>query len=397
MKSIVPVIAIFLIGIQVFAQRPSLSPIQSWGYQLQDIIASEVASNPSFQLVVMDYSSDGTDDTKFTFDEIRAIRESGKKAVAYFSIGEAEDYRYYWQPEWNNTPPAWLGPENPEWPGNYKVRFWHPDWQAIVFGYLDKIIAQGFDGIYLDIIDGFSYWMHDNIEQPTADTLMVDFVRSIRSYADAHAPGTFHILPQNPDDLLHSTNITPAMRDNFFDAIDAVGVEDVFFPGPLDENNPFNPDTQRISHLQEFRNAGRPVFSIEYLTEQMAKTQYLTAVRTAGFVPYICTRELNQLCNGIPTSVKASPPSASTHLTISIAPQPLSSEATVHFACGTSTLVSIFLFDAAGRMVQSLYAGNLRAGQYTLPLHAEGLKSGTYFLSMQTSEDGVMTPVRVIH
>lgn len=82
--------------------------------------------------------------------------------IAYMSIGEAEDYRFYWQESWRKNPPAWLAGENPAWPGNYKVRYWDPAWQAVIYGnpgaYLDRIIAAGFDGAYLDIIEAFEYF-----------------------------------------------------------------------------------------------------------------------------------------------------------------------------------------------------------------------------------------------
>ena len=54
--------------------------------------------------------------------------------ISYLSIGEAEDYRFYWDPDWNDDPPDWLDEANPDWPGNYKVRYWDPDWQDIIFG-----------------------------------------------------------------------------------------------------------------------------------------------------------------------------------------------------------------------------------------------------------------------
>jgi cysteinyl-tRNA synthetase len=74
------------------------------------------------------------------------------------SIGEAEDYRYYWNPEWKTNQPSWLAEENPDWPGSYKVRYWDKYWQKIIYGYLDKILTAGFDGVYLDIIDAFQYF-----------------------------------------------------------------------------------------------------------------------------------------------------------------------------------------------------------------------------------------------
>jgi len=78
------------------------------------------------------------------------------------SIGEAEDYRYYWQSNWTVGNPSWLESENPDWKGNYKVKYWHQEWKDIIYGtadsYLEKIINANFDGVYLDIIDAFEYY-----------------------------------------------------------------------------------------------------------------------------------------------------------------------------------------------------------------------------------------------
>jgi len=90
------------------------------------------------------------------------VNRGSRLIIAYMSIGEAEDYRYYWQTEWETDPPSWLAEENPEWPGNYKVHYWNKDWQNIICGhndsYLKKILDVGFDGVYLDIIDAFEYF-----------------------------------------------------------------------------------------------------------------------------------------------------------------------------------------------------------------------------------------------
>jgi len=92
------------------------------------------------------------------------IKNNGSQrlVICYMSIGEAEDYRYYWQKEWKVGEPIWLEKENPDWKGNYKVRYWEEEWKSLILGdnsaYLDKIINLGFDGVYLDIIDGFEYF-----------------------------------------------------------------------------------------------------------------------------------------------------------------------------------------------------------------------------------------------
>ncbi len=93
---------------------------------------------------------------------LKTKKNGGRRLViCYMSIGEAEDYRWYWKEAWNKNPPAFLCPENPEWKGNYKVKYWYPSWQKIISGpdgYLSKIVNAGFDGVYLDIIDAFEYF-----------------------------------------------------------------------------------------------------------------------------------------------------------------------------------------------------------------------------------------------
>lgn len=127
-----------------------------------DFINAITATN--YDLVVMDLYFRNR--TEFTISEINQIRNKangGKRLVfSYVSIGEAEKYRYYWQPNWNTTPPSWLDSENPNWPGNYKVRYWEPEWQQIIYGndasYVKKIMNSGFDGVYLDLVDAFWFY-----------------------------------------------------------------------------------------------------------------------------------------------------------------------------------------------------------------------------------------------
>jgi cysteinyl-tRNA synthetase len=105
-------------------------------------------------------------ETSLTHNEVVSLKlkENGgtRPVIAYMSIGEAEEYRYYWQTEWETNPPAWLAGENPDWLGNYKVNYWNENWQDIIFGnsdsYCKRILDAGFDGVYLDIIDAFEYF-----------------------------------------------------------------------------------------------------------------------------------------------------------------------------------------------------------------------------------------------
>ena len=124
----------------------------------QDFINAISATD--YDLIIMDYF---LNDQAFSSSEIAQLKtkqNTGKRLViSYLSIGEAEDYRYYWQNDWEKNPPDWLENENSDWEGNYKVKYWDEDWQNIICGtdnsYLKKILDAGFDGVYLDIIDAF--------------------------------------------------------------------------------------------------------------------------------------------------------------------------------------------------------------------------------------------------
>jgi cysteinyl-tRNA synthetase, unknown class len=118
----------------------------------------------NYDVVLMDLFLGGT--TSFTaaeIDQLKTKANGGKRLViAYMSIGEAEDYRYYWKITWKVGNPSFIVAENPEWEGNYKVQYWNTDWKAIIYGndasYAKKLLDSHFDGAYLDIIDGFEYF-----------------------------------------------------------------------------------------------------------------------------------------------------------------------------------------------------------------------------------------------
>jgi cysteinyl-tRNA synthetase len=129
----------------------------------------------NYDLIVIDAFVDGgLGPDWLEAEDIRSLkRKAGggsRLVICYLSIGEAEDYRYYWDRNWDRNrdgrpdagAPLWLAGENPHWQGNYKVRYWDAGWQAILFGgeesYLDQILSRGFDGVYLDIIDAFEYF-----------------------------------------------------------------------------------------------------------------------------------------------------------------------------------------------------------------------------------------------
>lgn len=74
----------------------------------------------------------------------------------------------------------------------------------------------------------------------------------------------------------------------------------------------------------------------------------------------------------------------------SIAPNPLSSEATVQYTLLETAPVTMNIYDSRGALVESRYLGNLSAGVYVESLDATRLANGLYSYSLVTAK-GVMT------
>lgn len=120
----------------------------------------DVLSATGYDMMILDLYCCGDPLTSADLAILAQKPGGGRRIIlCYVSIGEAEDYRWYWDPAWSTEPPSWLGPVNPQWPGNYLVEYWDPAWQSLMFGtdssYVDMVIRAGFDGVYLDKIDSF--------------------------------------------------------------------------------------------------------------------------------------------------------------------------------------------------------------------------------------------------
>lgn len=130
----------------------------------QDFISAVSATN--YDAVIMDLYHNNKIYTHSEIEQLKTKQNGGKRLVIfYLSIGEAEDYRYYWQSDWKVGNPEFLEKEDPNWSGNYYVKYWDNDWQNVIYGndasYLKKVVDTGFNGVYLDLIDAFEYFEED--------------------------------------------------------------------------------------------------------------------------------------------------------------------------------------------------------------------------------------------
>lgn len=282
---------------------PALASAVVWGYQLQRFDHRTIP--PEVDMLVVDYSRDGSEGRELTSTAVEELRRRPGKSrivLAYLSVGEAESYRFYWRNLWSVLPPTWLGPENSAWKGNYPVRFWEPEWQNILLqprmsvlqrvlemtttwrkAYVDRILEAGFDGIYLDRIDSFDDWKS---ERPDAKRDMVALVMALSRYAKQRRPG-FLVVPQNGEELLsHSA---------FLAAIDGVAKEGLMFG--VDGPEQRNASAQFLRSLQLLNRAkarGMPVFVVEYLADAAKRAEASARMLEVGFRLTFATRELNQ-------------------------------------------------------------------------------------------------------
>ncbi|OGV41134.1 MAG: hypothetical protein A2X48_12300 [Lentisphaerae bacterium GWF2_49_21] len=307
------VIILFLLAASqvTFSDEPAFSP-KSMAYVLQaDKLspdrktAVKTLKECHRDLIVIDasYESGSGNEGRWTKDEISEIRSGAadRKVVAYISIGEAEDYRSYWKKDWDANKdgkpdkgaPDFLDQVNPDWAGNYKVRYWKADWQKIILDEIGRIIDQGFDGIYLDIVDGFEFFEYDKIKKDWQDGKknpdtgksyredMIAWVEKIAEFA-RKVKKEFIVIPQNGSQLLKNPE--------FVRTISAIGIEDLFTEGnkirkPSDAKD-------RIDNLSEMKKAGKPVLLIEYGKNEKAREASRKGAAKNGLILLITDREL---------------------------------------------------------------------------------------------------------
>ena len=242
------------------------------------------------------------DNTPWEQADLETIRsgKAGRKVVAYLSIGEAEDYRPYWQSEWVSNgkrtaaAPVWLGIENPEWKGNYQVKYWNADWQKLMLPAIDDAMAHGFDGVYLDVVDGFEtyeqgadYYLDDRMNPETKQTYrrdMVDWVKAIAARARAKNPAAL-VIPQNGSQLV--------VHKDFIEVINAQGIEDLFTNGK--KLQPASHTDEILGNLKLLASAKKPVLLIEYPKTHQGQALSKKLAEKNGLVWLVTDRQLKTL------------------------------------------------------------------------------------------------------
>lgn len=269
------------------AREPDWLGVDDFLYQLQHADPDRIGET-SFDLAVVTLATAGSSPKV-----IPALKNSpgGPKLIlCYMSIGQSENYRWYWDPGWETDPPSWLDVPDGVWAGDHWVHYWDPDWQRIIYGasdsYLDQILALGFDGVYLDRVD--AYWYYQDQGRDTAAREMVDFILNFTEYARKKHPG-FGVFPQNAEEL-------GVQYPDYMAAMTGIGVEDLYYGYPRDhEPSPPGWTSEREAILDQWAAAGKLVLTIDYTSrpEQIADAYFRSHAR--GYVPYVTDRSLGRL------------------------------------------------------------------------------------------------------
>ena len=243
--------------------------------------------------------------TRAVVERIRAT----KVCLAYINVGQAEDYRTYWREEWRAPTskergmPDYLITIDPDgWAGNYPVAYWDFRWKAHLWGtkdaLIDKAIADGFDGVYLDWILGYeeerviAAALSEGIDPAQA---MAELVRDLREYAQKRRRG-FLVVAQNGVTL-------PDRVPEYIRWIDAMSHESLSYGGRAGEGwesrgagDVPNPETKWLADkLGALRDRGLPILTLDYALDPDHIEAAQRRSRALGFVPFVSRAPVDRL------------------------------------------------------------------------------------------------------
>ncbi|HOD49262.1 MAG TPA: endo alpha-1,4 polygalactosaminidase [Candidatus Hydrogenedentes bacterium] len=286
-----------------------LAHVQTWAYVIQD----QTAGDKIARLAASEYDLIVIDDPRTFMDEesydaaadVAALHATQgcagepKLVLAYVDIGEAESYRYYWQTGWRVGSPSWIMSEDPDgWSDNYPVAYWNQAWHDIVYAaadsLVDRVVSDGYDGIYLDWIEAATFEpVVDQAQTDGVDPLaeMTLLIQGIRDKARGLNPN-FLIVAQNATDL--------RTAPGYLALLDAQAQEQVFFDGSAEGTGPTDPqqgDCRLPLHEGGPAPSDNPAYCLGLDTLEMSSEEYVVALADyleAGIPVFVVDYALQQ-------------------------------------------------------------------------------------------------------
>lgn len=301
--------------------RSKLKNIDTWMYQIQalnDEVRLEALAETEYPLLVLEPGFNFSEypyDAQHIVDTLRTTL-SGKQRIllAYVDIGQAEDYRDYWQDTWvaptdstTGHPAFLLAPDPDNWSGNYQVAYWEQEWKDLWLaseGIISKIAAFGFDGIYMDWVEAYddvSVQTRGIEDDVNVEIEMIKFIEELGAKGRS-SNSEFLVVAQNAPYLIDE------YPERYAAAIDALAVEDTWFhgdgdepweslrAGDLKERHEGDYTTEnRLLQYKKFQAYGLPVFSADYCLDLDNAALVYAEARKAGLIPLVTRVPLDRL------------------------------------------------------------------------------------------------------
>ncbi|KAB7744800.1 glycoside hydrolase [Nostocoides sp. F2B08] len=273
----------------VAIRQAAATQVGSWVYQLQgypDGRLDEIAASPH-DLAVIDLARDAGS-SWFSRLEVGRVRASGKVVLAYFEIGSIEDFR----PEAaavRASPQGLVLNRWEDWPEEHFVRYWEEDWwELAVRPRLDRALAAGFDGVYLDTPLAYEEIDKSLVPGTSRTELarrMVALIARISAYAKERRPG-FWVVPQNSPEL--------RVVRGYLEAIDGIGMEELFVKAT---DEPCTEDwcEENLEHTRAIRQAGKLVLAVDYADRPDLVISTCRRYAQEGFAGYVASLALDSI------------------------------------------------------------------------------------------------------
>ncbi len=248
-------------GSPALAGREQVRDAKSWSYQLQGDMTSTARSNADVAVVDPDHTGNPK--------KLKTKRNGDSRDVlAYISIGEVEEGRAYMKSKGSKH---WNTGKTQGWEGNYAAKYWDDDWKKIVKSRVNKAIADGYDGVYLDRVDTYEGMKG----RKTARSDMIGFVKEVAATARSKR-GDAAVVVQNGEELLTDKS--------YVAAIDGVAKESLYYgaKGKGVRNNEADVNTSR-KLLKRAKDEGKAVYVVEYLSGENSARAKVSSQRD-GFI-----------------------------------------------------------------------------------------------------------------
>jgi hypothetical protein len=189
------------------------------------------------------------------------------------------------------TLPSWFGNQNPGNPNFYSVQYWNPAWETALFAAIDQMAANGYDGVWLDMLDGDIEWSAGNIfgnpVYPDAVSAMATLMTDIRNHINTTYPGkAFYIIGANPYEVA-------GPNPDSLKSLDVIFIENAYYNPGLENIAPSRL-TSTLSPI--YATIGVPIFGEEPpvpLSDPSTSLPSFELYSSLGWIPSVYNAQAN--------------------------------------------------------------------------------------------------------